>query len=68
MRFCRDFNQLNEWAAEHDACFRQIHDLGNNVPPIEKFKYCKTEKYLPQVKEYFDLPSDWDFPEVGEQV
>jgi hypothetical protein len=68
VRFCRDFNQLNNWAAEHDACFRQNHDLVDDVAPIEKFKYCKSSKYLDQVREYFDLPSDWKFPKPGNQA
>jgi hypothetical protein len=67
VRFCRDFSKLNEWARERDACFRQQHDLADVMAPIEKFKYCKTEenreKYLSQVKGYFDMPSDWQFPE-----
>jgi hypothetical protein len=69
VRFCRDFSKLKDWGAEHDACFRQKHDLGDVVAPIEKFKYCKseenTEKYLDKVRGYFDLPSDWQFPEPG---
>jgi hypothetical protein len=69
VRFCRDFSKLKNWGAEHDACFRQKHDLGDVVAPIEKFKYCKseenTEKYLNKMRGYFDLPSDWQFPEPG---
>jgi len=67
VRFCRDFSKLNDWAKERDACFRQQHDLADVMAPIDKFKYCKTEenkeKYLDQVRGYFDLPSDWQFPE-----
>lgn len=69
VRFCRDFGKLNDWARERDACFRQQHDLADVMAPIEKFKYCKTEEsrgeHLDQVKAYFDLPSDWQFPEPG---
>lgn len=68
VRFCRNFSKLNDWAKEHDACFRQQHDLADDMPVIEKYKYCKNEeakeRYIDRVRGYFNLPSDWKFPDT----
>jgi len=60
VRQCRDFNKLNAWAEQHDACYKPIKQLGEDMAEIERYKYCKTDlEALDEARKFFGLGADW---------
>jgi hypothetical protein len=37
---CRDWNQLEIWAKENSACYKNIDPFNANIPIVERYKFC----------------------------
>jgi hypothetical protein len=60
VRVCRDWSKLEDWAIEHDGCFRHIQRGNNSIAEVERFKYCKNNSpYLPAIREFFGYDEKW---------
>ena len=45
-KMCRDFNQLEQWAVEHSACYKPIDVYNDSFPRIERYKFCPNGEKL----------------------
>ncbi|ESZ99048.1 hypothetical protein SBOR_0582 [Sclerotinia borealis F-4128] len=59
-RTCRDWSKLEAYVEEHTGCFKYIKPEAHNMSELERMKYCpNNSKYLPMIRQYFDLPKEW---------
>jgi hypothetical protein len=57
---CRDWNKLEEWYNDHNACFAYLNQTGGKSDDLERYKYCpKDSSFAPAMRKHFDLPDDW---------
>ncbi|CCD52292.1 hypothetical protein BofuT4_P080870.1 [Botrytis cinerea T4] len=61
LRQCRNWDKLNDWAKEHNACYRYIHEQSGNFPEIERFVWCpEGSPYRKEVDKYFVVDYDME--------
>lgn len=60
VRKCRDWSRLQQYVQAHPGCFKYINPENHRLETINRMKYCPNDSpYLPKIRKYFGLPSDW---------
>lgn len=54
-RMCRDWNALETWAQEHNACWRFVNETSLTIKNIDRYKYCPAgSKYEVALHNYLE--------------
>jgi len=63
-RMCRSWDKMHDWAKQHNACYRYIHEQSSNYPEIQRFVWCpEGSPYRKEVDKYFIV--DYDTPRAS---
>ncbi|KAG9604954.1 hypothetical protein KCU77_g1031, partial [Aureobasidium melanogenum] len=61
LRRCRNWDKLNDWAKQHNACYRYINETSRDYPEVQRFVWCpEGSPYRKEVDKYFVV--DYDTP------